>query len=92
MSRSVRKSAIAASRHYTRSLPQCLIVPLASYLVLALPAMSQITREVQLDPSVVPQLDPTVLSLSDAEKEFLHNTITENDEELELKLLDVQRM
>ena len=54
--------------------------------------MSQITREVQLDPAVVPQLDPTVLSLSDTEKEFLHKTITDDDEELKRKLLDVQKM
>ena len=54
--------------------------------------MSEIRREVQPDPAVVPALDPTVLSLSDVEKEFLHETITTNDEELRAKLLHVQKV
>lgn len=54
--------------------------------------MSQITREVKLDPSVVPPLDPDILTLSDIEKQFLHEAITKDDEELREKILKVQKL
>ena len=54
--------------------------------------MSQITREVKLDPSVVPVLDPEILALSDIEKEFLHKAITSDDDDLRAKILKVQEL
>lgn len=54
--------------------------------------MSEITREVELDPSVAPPLDPSVLTLSDTEKTFLHEAITPDDEQLRAKLLEVQKL
>lgn len=57
-----------------------------------LAVMSEITREVKLDPSVVPPLDPSVLTLSDTEKAFLHEAITPDDDRLRAKLLEVQKL
>lgn len=54
-------------------------------------AMSEITREIKLDPAVIPPLDESLLTLSDAEKEFLHSTITEDDGELKRRILEVQK-
>lgn len=62
------------------------------YLGFAFAAMSQITREVKLDSSVIPPLDPAVLTLSEAESEFLNEAITRDDEQLKAKILEVQKL
>jgi len=51
-----------------------------------------IHREIVLDPSVVPPLDESVLSLSPDETAFLRSKISANDEELKQKLLEAQRL
>lgn len=52
--------------------------------------MSEITKEVTLDPSVIPPLDPSVLTLSDEERAFLHATVSSDDDALKAKILAVQ--
>ncbi|KAI0360631.1 hypothetical protein OH77DRAFT_1418615 [Trametes cingulata] len=47
--------------------------------------------ESQADPSLVPPLDPSLLSLSDEERTFLHAVISEDDEKLKERILDVQK-
>lgn len=54
--------------------------------------MAQITREVKLDPSVIPPLDESLLTLSDGEREFLHSAITDDDAALKEKILEVQKV
>ncbi|CAL1710844.1 unnamed protein product [Somion occarium] len=54
--------------------------------------MPEITKEIQLDPSVIPPLDPSLLSLSEQEKEFLHATISSDDEALKKKVYEVQKI
>ena len=54
--------------------------------------MSEITREVKLDASIVPPLDPSVLSLSKTETAFLHEAITPDYEQLKAKLLEIQKL
>ena len=53
--------------------------------------MAQITREVKLDPSVIPPLDASLLVLTDEESEFLHTSITNDDAELKARIFDVQK-
>lgn len=53
--------------------------------------MSEITPEITLDPSVVPPLDESLLTLSDEESEFLHKSITSDDAELKKRILEVQK-
>ena len=49
------------------------------------------TPESQADPTLVPSLDPTLLTLSDDEKSFLHQTISLNDEVVRERVLELQR-
>ncbi|KAI0685825.1 hypothetical protein BC835DRAFT_490784 [Cytidiella melzeri] len=53
--------------------------------------MSKITREVTVDPTVIPPLDESLLSLSDTEAAFLHRTITADDFELRKRIMEVQK-
>lgn len=53
--------------------------------------MAQITREIKLDPSVIPPLDESLLTLSESEAEFLHKAISEDDQALKAKILEVQK-
>lgn len=53
--------------------------------------MSEITREVVLDPSIIPPLDESLLTLNDEEKEFLHKSITTDEDELKRRILEVQK-
>ena len=52
--------------------------------------MSGITKEVKLDASVIPPLDPSVLTLSDEEMAFLHTKVSSSDDTLKAKILEVQ--
>lgn len=47
--------------------------------------------EGQVDPSVIPPLDATLLRLSDTELAFLHSTISEDDDKLKKIVGDVQK-
>lgn len=53
--------------------------------------MAQITKEIKLDPSVIPPLDETLLTLSESEEEFLHKAINKDDQELKTKIFEVQK-
>ena len=53
--------------------------------------MSGITKEVKLDASVIPPLDPSVLTLSDEETAFLHMKVSSDDDTLKAKILEVQK-
>lgn len=53
--------------------------------------MAQITKEIKLDPSIIPPLDESLLTLTDEESEFLHKSITDDDAELKARILDVQK-
>ncbi|KAI0371999.1 hypothetical protein BV20DRAFT_992286 [Pilatotrama ljubarskyi] len=50
-----------------------------------------VNPESQVDPSVVPPLDPSLLNLSNEERAFLHAVISEDDEKLRARILDVQK-
>ncbi len=54
--------------------------------------MPEITREIKLDPSVVPPLDDSILTLSETETEFLHSAISADDDELKSKIIEAQKM
>ncbi|KAI0339310.1 hypothetical protein BDW22DRAFT_618546 [Trametopsis cervina] len=54
--------------------------------------MLEITREIKVDPSVIPPLDDSLLTLSDVEREFLHRAISSDEEELKKKILEVQKI
>lgn len=49
-----------------------------------------IAREQQLDPSLIPPLDPSLLNLSDEERKFLRWSISEDDEDLQEKIMRAQ--
>ncbi|KAI0070741.1 hypothetical protein K474DRAFT_1713069 [Panus rudis PR-1116 ss-1] len=51
-----------------------------------------INKEIVLDPSVIPPLDESLLTLTDQEKAFLHSAITEDDTELRRRILEVQKL
>ena len=53
--------------------------------------MSAITREINVDPAVIPPLDDSLLSLSETESEFLRKAITADDAELRKRVLEVQK-
>lgn len=53
--------------------------------------MSEITREKRPDSEAVPPLDPSLLSLSDVEKEFLRSEISADEDELYRKLFELQK-
>ncbi|GBE84469.1 hypothetical protein SCP_0604480 [Sparassis crispa] len=53
--------------------------------------MSEITPEGRVPAEMIPPLDPSLLKLSDVETEFLHATITQDDEELQRRILGVQK-
>lgn len=53
--------------------------------------MAEITREIVLDPSIIPPLDESLLTLNDEEKEFLRKSVTEDDDELKKRILEVQK-
>ncbi|KIP09368.1 hypothetical protein PHLGIDRAFT_126378 [Phlebiopsis gigantea 11061_1 CR5-6] len=53
--------------------------------------MATITKEVKLDPSVIPPLDASLLTLTEDESEFLHSSITNDDAELKARILEVQK-
>ncbi|GJE92393.1 S-adenosyl-L-methionine-dependent methyltransferase [Phanerochaete sordida] len=53
--------------------------------------MAEITREVKLDPAIIPPLDESLLTLSNDETEFLHKAITTDDEELKRRIIEVQK-
>ncbi|KZT25994.1 hypothetical protein NEOLEDRAFT_1092028 [Neolentinus lepideus HHB14362 ss-1] len=56
-----------------------------------MPACPKITPEQQLDPSIVPPLDPTLISnISGVEWKFLRDMISEDDEVITKKLLEIQ--
>lgn len=55
-------------------------------------ADSSIKREILVDPSVIPPLDESILTLSKEESDFLHNAITPDDVELKKRILEVQEM
>ncbi|PSR90483.1 hypothetical protein PHLCEN_2v4901 [Hermanssonia centrifuga] len=54
--------------------------------------MPEITREIKLDPSVVPPLDDSILTLSETETEFLHSAISADDDELKSKIIEAQKI
>ena len=53
--------------------------------------MSEITREVVLDPSIIPPLDESLLTLNDEEKGFLLKSVTTDEAELKRRILEVQK-
>ncbi|KAL6303743.1 hypothetical protein BKA93DRAFT_817900 [Sparassis latifolia] len=53
--------------------------------------MSEITPEGRVPAEMIPPLDPSLLKLSDVETEFLHATITQDDEELQRRIVGVQK-
>jgi hypothetical protein len=53
--------------------------------------MSEIIREKRPDSAAVPPLDPSLLSLSDVEKEFLRSEISADEVELYQKLFELQK-
>lgn len=50
-----------------------------------------VNPEGQVEPSVIPPLDPALLGLSDEEHAFLRAAITEDEEELKARIYDVQK-
>jgi len=54
--------------------------------------MSQITREVVLDSSVLPPSGESLLTMSETERAFLHKAVTADDGELRKKILEVQKL
>jgi hypothetical protein len=53
--------------------------------------MSNITREITVDPSVIPPLDESLLNLSDVERDFLSKAITPDETKLKQIILEVQK-
>jgi hypothetical protein len=53
--------------------------------------MSNITREIIVDPSVIPSLDESLLNLSDIERDFLSKAITSDETKLKQIILEVQK-
>ncbi|KAH7922533.1 hypothetical protein BV22DRAFT_1113820 [Leucogyrophana mollusca] len=52
--------------------------------------MAAITRELRPSSSLVPSLDVSLLELTPAQRDFLHTSVCEDDNELRRRLLDVQ--
>lgn len=50
-----------------------------------------VNPEGQVEPSVIPPLDPALLRLSDEERAFLRAAITEDEEVLKARIYDVQK-
>ncbi|EMD36214.1 hypothetical protein CERSUDRAFT_115159 [Gelatoporia subvermispora B] len=55
------------------------------------PVVTQELTVDQLGPNNIQPLDPSLLKLSDEEREFLHAVITPDDEELKQRILEVQK-
>ncbi|KAL4247361.1 hypothetical protein ABKN59_009016 [Abortiporus biennis] len=55
-------------------------------------AGEEIKREVVVDPSVIPPLDPSILYLTEAESAFLQSAITQDDSELKKRIYEVQEI
>ena len=53
--------------------------------------MAQINREIAIPADIIPPLDESLLTLSDEEREFLHQSVTTDDEELRRRILEVQK-
>lgn len=54
--------------------------------------MSEIHLEKEVEPSLVPPLDPSLFRPSKAELEFLHQVISADDEEMRERVMEVQRV
>ena len=48
--------------------------------------------ESEVDPSLIPPLDPSLLVLNDTENAFLQEVISPDDDEIRARLLEVQKM
>ena len=51
-----------------------------------------VNPESQVEPGLIPSLDPSVLTLSEVERSFLRTVISPDDEEVRKRLLEVQKM
>ncbi|EKM53219.1 uncharacterized protein PHACADRAFT_210914 [Phanerochaete carnosa HHB-10118-sp] len=52
--------------------------------------MAEITREIEIDLSLIPPLDESLLTLNDEEREFLHKSVTSDDDELKERIVEAQ--
>ena len=53
--------------------------------------MAEITKEIKLEPSIIPPLDESIFAPSQQELEFLHKSISSDDAELKARVFEVQR-
>lgn len=54
--------------------------------------MSEIQYESEIEPSLIPPLDSSLFHPSAVELDFLHHVVSANDEEMQERIVEVQRM